>query len=58
MASVWRWLIEDRVPSGYPSSPCGVAGEGYRPATPEAVVLHIVRALGSLEDVADDPALL
>jgi hypothetical protein len=31
--------------------------ERYRPVTPEAVVLHIVRALGSLEDVADDPAL-
>ncbi|MDH3399019.1 MAG: nucleotidyl transferase AbiEii/AbiGii toxin family protein [Acidimicrobiia bacterium] len=31
--------------------------ERYRPATPEAVVLHIVRALGSMEDVADDPAL-
>ncbi len=31
--------------------------ERYRPATPEAVILHIVRALGYLEDVADDPAL-
>jgi hypothetical protein len=31
--------------------------ERYRPATPEAVVLHIVRALGYLQDVADDPAL-
>lgn len=31
--------------------------ERYRPATPEAVVLHIVRALGYLEDVANDPAL-
>ena len=31
--------------------------ERYRPATPEAVVLHIVRALGYLDDVADDPGL-
>jgi hypothetical protein len=31
--------------------------ERYQPATPEAVVLHIVRALGYLDDVADDPAL-
>ncbi len=31
--------------------------ERYRPATPEAVALHIVRALGYLDDVADDPAL-
>ena len=31
--------------------------ERYRPETPDAVVLHIVRALGYLDDVADDPAL-
>lgn len=31
--------------------------ERYRPGTPETAVLHIVRALGYLEDVADDPAL-
>jgi hypothetical protein len=31
--------------------------ERYRPATPEATVLHIVRALGFLDDVADDPGL-
>jgi hypothetical protein len=31
--------------------------ERYRPATHEAFVLHIVRALGYLEDVANDPAL-
>lgn len=31
--------------------------ERYRPAAPEAAVLHIVRALGYLGDVADDPAL-
>ena len=31
--------------------------ERYRPATPEAVILHIVRSLGYLDDVADDPAL-
>lgn len=31
--------------------------ERYRPATPDAVILHIVRALGYLDDVADDPAL-
>jgi hypothetical protein len=29
----------------------------YRPATPEAAVLHIVRGLGYFGDVADDPAL-
>ena len=31
--------------------------ECYRPATPDAAILHIVRALGHLDDVADDPAL-
>lgn len=31
--------------------------ERYRPATPEAAVLHIVRGLGYLADVADDPTL-
>jgi hypothetical protein len=31
--------------------------ERYRPATPEATTLHIVRALGYLDDVADDPGL-
>lgn len=31
--------------------------ERYRPATPEATILHIVRALGYLDDVADDPGL-
>jgi hypothetical protein len=31
--------------------------ERYRPATPDAVILHIVRALGYFDDVADDPAL-
>ncbi len=30
--------------------------ECYRPATPDAAILHIVRALGHLDDVADDPA--
>lgn len=34
-----------------------VVVERYRPATPDAVILHIVRALGYLDDVADDPAL-
>jgi hypothetical protein len=29
----------------------------YRPATPEAAVLHIVRGLGYFGDVADDPGL-
>lgn len=31
--------------------------ERYRPATPETALLHIVRALGYLDDVADDPGL-
>ena len=31
--------------------------ERYRPDTPEAAILHIVRALGYLDDVADDPGL-
>ncbi|MGF1616829.1 MAG: nucleotidyl transferase AbiEii/AbiGii toxin family protein [Acidimicrobiia bacterium] len=31
--------------------------ERYRPATPEAAVLHIVRGLGYFDDVADDPGL-
>jgi hypothetical protein len=31
--------------------------ERYRPATPEAATLRIVRALGYLDDVADDPGL-
>lgn len=31
--------------------------ERYRPATADAVILHIVRALGYLDDVADDPTL-
>lgn len=31
--------------------------ERYRPTTPEAAVLHIVRGLGYFGDVADDPAL-
>ena len=31
--------------------------ERYRPDTPEAAILHIVRALGYLDNVADDPGL-
>ncbi len=31
--------------------------ERFRPVTPEAVILHIVRDIGYLDDVADDPAL-
>ena len=31
--------------------------ERYRPATPEAAVLHIVRGLGHFGDVVDDPGL-
>lgn len=31
--------------------------ERYRPVTPEAAVLHIVRGLGHFDDVADDPGL-
>lgn len=31
--------------------------ERYRPVTPEAAVLHIVRGLGYFDDVADDPGL-
>lgn len=31
--------------------------ERYRPATPEAALLHIVRGLGYFDDVADDPGL-
>ncbi len=31
--------------------------ERYQPATPETALLHIVRALGYLDDVADDPGL-
>ena len=31
--------------------------ERYRPATPGTTILHIVRALGYPEDVADDPGL-
>ena len=35
----------------------GIFIDRYRPATPEAAVLHIVRGLGHFGDVADDPAL-
>lgn len=31
--------------------------ERYRPVTPDAAVLHIVRAVGHLDDVGDDPGL-
>lgn len=31
--------------------------ERYRPVTPEAAVLHIVRGLGYFDDVANDPGL-
>lgn len=34
-----------------------VALDRHRPVTPDAVILHIVRARGYLGDVADDPAL-
>lgn len=50
-------LILERDASLHVEHGLALVVERYRPATPEAAVLHIVRALGYLDDVGDDPAL-
>lgn len=50
-------LVLERDPGHQVEEGLAIVIERYRPATPEATALHIVRALGYLDDVADDPGL-
>lgn len=50
-------LVLDRDAGHHVEEGLAVVIERYRPAAPEAALLHIVRALGYLDDVADDPGL-
>lgn len=50
-------LVVERDAGHYVEEGLGLFIDRYRPATPEAAVLHIVRGLGYLGDVADDPTL-